>query len=90
MPKIYPLEVKNLVLALISSEGVSSHEAAVQTGTSYSTVRRWVREANIAVAANKNKYILKQLESRLKDVSEEREVLKRAAIIFAKELSKTY
>lgn len=88
MTKAYTSEVRSLALALIFDSGLSSHEAAVQTGVSYSTVRRWVRTANLTALANKEKYLMKQLEWRLEKVIEEREILKRAAIILAKDLSK--
>lgn len=89
MTKAYPSEVKKQVLALIYDRGISSSEAAMRTGASYSTVRRWVREANVAKIVKKDKYIVRELESKLEKVVEEREILKRAAIIFAKDLSQS-
>lgn len=90
MSKTYTSEIKNLALTLVFDKGLSSQEAASQTGTSYSTVRRWVRAANFAAITNRNQYIMKQLECRLEKAIEEREVLKRATIILAKDLSKIY
>ena len=88
MSKTYPSEVKREVLALILDRGISSREAATLTGASYSTVRRWVREAEVIAVVKKDKYIVRQLESRLDSAIKEREVLKSAAILFARELGR--
>ncbi|MEZ7277082.1 transposase [Pseudoalteromonas sp. 68 DY56-GL68] len=86
MSKAYPSAIKREVLALIIERGISYREAAILTGASYSTVRRWVREAEVRAVVKKDKYIVRQLESRLESAVKEREILKRAVIIFAKEL----
>lgn len=85
MSKAYSPEIKQEVLALIFDRGISSRAAATHTGISYSTVRRWVKEANVNAAAKKNNYIIRKLEDRLESAVEEGEILKEAISIFVRD-----
>tara|TARA_B100000700_G_scaffold37345_1_gene36915 strand:+ start:13938 stop:14207 length:270 start_codon:yes stop_codon:yes gene_type:complete len=86
--KTYPTEVKEAALALVINRGLSSRQVAATTGVAYSTIRRWVNDAeSIELATTGEIHLVRELKLQLQEAVTERDVLKRAVIIMAKEMS---
>jgi transposase len=90
MPGPYPLEFRREAVALLRSSGKSVPQLAGELGVSPQSLRNWAR--HIDVDAGKGEGLssderdeLRWLRRELKTVTEEREILKKAAAFFAKD-----
>jgi transposase len=90
MPGPYPLEFRREAVALLRSSGKPVPQLAGELGISPQSLRNWARQ--IEVDAGKAEGLssaerdeLRRLRRELKVVTEEREILKKAAAFFAKD-----
>jgi transposase len=90
----YNLEFKQDAAKLVIEKGYTQQQAADNLGVSLSAIGRWVRaEQGSAIASTPKKSVLKLADQdelmRLRKENErlrmEREILKKAAVFFAKE-----
>ena len=90
MPAPYPLEFRREAVALLKSSGKSVPQLAGELGISPQSLRNWARQ--IEVDAGKAEGLtsdereeLRRLRREVKTLTEEREILKKAAVFFAKD-----
>jgi transposase len=91
----FTIEFKQSAAKLVNEKGNTHQQAADSLGVSLSALDRWVRAERGPVAANTTKKkvfnLLEQdelirLRKEVEQLRMEREILKRAAVFFAKEL----
>jgi transposase len=91
----YTIEFKQDAAKLVNEKGYTHKQAADNLGISLSAIGRWVRaeQGPIAPSATKKKVLnltdqgeLTQLRKEVEQLRMEREILKKAAVFFAKEL----
>jgi len=90
MPGPYPLEFRREAVALLRSSGKSVPQLAGELGVSPQSLRNWARQLEVdagkAEGLNSDeREELRRLRRELKTVTEEREILKKAAAFFAKD-----
>jgi transposase len=90
MPAPYPLEFRREAVALLKSSGKTVPQLAGELGISPQSLRNWARQ--IDVDAGKSEGLtsaereeLRRLRREVKTLTEEREILKKAAVFFAKD-----
>jgi transposase len=90
MPGPYPLEFRREAVALLRSNGKSVPQLAGELGISPQSLRNWARQ--IDVDADKAEGLtstereeLRRLRREVKTLTEEREILNKAAVFFAKD-----
>jgi transposase len=90
MPGPYPMEFRREAVALLKRSGKTVPQLAGELGVSPQSLRNWARQ--LAVDAGKAEGLtsderdeLRRLRRELKNVTEEREILKKAAAFFAKD-----
>jgi transposase len=90
MPAPYPLEFRREAVALLKSSGKTVPQLAGELGISPQSLRNWARQ--IGVDAGKSDGLtsaereeLRRLRREVKTLTEEREILKQAAVFFAKD-----
>jgi transposase len=87
--KRYTDEYKAEAVRQVTERGHSAHEVAKRLGMSGDTLYRWVREARKAPGqrAKERSHTdeITRLRAELKRVTEERDILKKAAAYFAKQ-----
>jgi transposase len=90
MPGPYSKEFRSEAVALLRSSGKTPPQLAAELGVSPQTLRNWVHQ----IAADQGvgegltsgeRDELRRLRRELRIVTEEREILKKAAVFFAKE-----
>lgn len=84
-PFAYPEEVRLEALRLFREEGKSLRAIGDQVGVSHQTVRNWIRAEE---EAEPNKAIdpeVRALRKRVRQLEQEREILKKAVAFFARE-----
>lgn len=87
MSKPYSSEFKKSVLQKVIIKGRRVSDVSSEYGIGQSTIYRWLK-ANSEIKKNsKEKFIVKKLEQRLQQVSDERDILIKAASIFAKKIT---
>ncbi|KJY96669.1 transposase [Pseudoalteromonas ruthenica] len=86
MGKSYPVHVKKDALHRVTKNGSSVSIVSRELGISESTLYRWLSGDNEQKKNSKEIFIIRKLEQRLQEVSDEREVLIKAFTIFAKEI----
>ncbi len=92
MPKIppYSLEFRREAVRLLDSSGRSVPQLARELGCSQQSLRNWARQLEVDQGraeglTSDEREELRRLRRELRVVTEEREILKRAAAFFAKE-----
>jgi transposase len=90
MPAPYPMEFRREVVALLKSSGKSVPRLASELGISPQSLRNWSRQLDVDEGRSNgltsdDREELRRLRRELRTVTEEREILKKAAAFFAKE-----
>ncbi len=90
MPGPYPKDFRQEAVALLRSSGKTPPQLAAELGVSPQTLRNWAHQIDVDRGAQEGltaveREELKRLRRELRVVTEEREILKKAAAFFAKE-----
>jgi transposase len=90
MPGPYPLEFRREAVALLRSSGKPVPQLAGELGISPQSLRNWARQIDVDAGkaeglSSDEREELRRLRRELKIVTEEREILKKAAAFFAKD-----
>lgn len=88
--KTYTAEFKAEAVGLVLEQGLSTSRAARDLGVSQSTLSNWVKASQLAAVpgalTNAEREELKRLRAEAKILRMERDILKKAAAFFAKEM----
>jgi transposase len=89
MPGPYPLEFRREAVALLKRSGKTVPQLAGELGVSPQSLRNWARQLDVDDGraeglSSAERDELRRLRRELKVVTEEREILKKAAAFFAK------
>ena len=90
MPGPYPLEFRREAVALLKSSGKSVPQLAGELGISPQSLRNWARQLDVDAGkaeglSSEEREELRRLRREVKTLTEEREILKKAAVFFAKD-----
>ena len=90
MPGPYPLEFRREAVALLKSSGKTVPQLAGELGISPQSLRNWAHQIDVDAGkadglSSDEREELRRLRRELKIVTEEREILKKAAAFFAKD-----
>ena len=90
MPAPYPMDFRREAVALLRSSGKSVPQLAKELGISPQSLRNWARQLDVddgraAGLTSDERDELRRLRRELRIVTEEREILKKAAAFFAKQ-----
>jgi transposase len=94
MASPYTPEFKQQAVRLVEESGLSIREAAEDLGVATESVRNWVKQARVDAGdadglTTDEKAELARLRRENRVLKQEREILKRAAVWFAKETGST-
>ena len=90
MPGPYPLEFRREAVGLLKRSGKSVPVLAAELGVSPQSLRNWARQIDIDAGraeglTSEEREELRRLRREVKTLAEEREILKKAAVFFAKD-----
>jgi len=90
MPAPYPLEFRQEAVRLLRSSGRPVPQLAAELGVSPQSLRNWARQIDIDEGrreglSSDEREELSRLRREVRTLTEEREILKNAAVFFAKE-----
>jgi transposase len=90
MPAPYPLEFRQEAVALLRRSGKSVPQLASELGVSPQSLRNWARQIDIDEGrrdglSSDEREELRRLRREVRMLTEEREILKKAAVFFAKD-----
>ena len=90
MPAPYPIEFRREAIALLKSSGKTIPQLAAELGISPQSLRNWSRQLDVDDGraeglSSAERDELRRLRRELRIVTEEREILKKAAAFFAKD-----
>ena len=90
MPAPYPLEFRREAVRLLKRSGKPVPQLAAELGVSPQSLRNWARQIDVDESkaeglSSDEREELRRLRRELRIVTEEREILKKAAAFFAKE-----
>jgi transposase len=90
MPAPYPLEFRREAVELLRRSGKTVPQLAAELGVSPQSLRNWARQIDVdegrAVGLTSDeREELRRLRREVRTLTEEREILKKAAVFFAKE-----
>ena len=90
MPGPYSKEFRRESVALLRSSGKTPPQLAAELGVSAQALRNWARQVDVDQGAAEGltsveREELRRLRRELRVVTEEREILKKAAVFFARE-----
>lgn len=87
MTRPYSSELKKSVIQKVIIKGRPVSDVSIEYGIGQSTIYRWLKADSEIKKNSKEKFIMNKLEQRLQEVSDERDILIKAASIFAKKLT---
>jgi transposase len=90
MPAPYPMDFRRQAVALLKSSGKTVPQLAKELGISPQSLRNWARQLDVdegraAGLTSEEREELRRLRREVRTLTEEREILKKAAVFFAKE-----
>jgi transposase len=90
MPAPYPMDFRREAVELLRRSGKTVPQLAAELGVSPQSLRNWSRQIDVdegkaAGLTSDEREELRRLRRELRTVTEEREILKKAAAFFAKE-----
>ena len=90
MPAPYSLEFRREAVSLLKRSGKSVPELAAELGVSPQSLRNWARQLHVDAGkadglTSEEREELRRLRREVKTLTEEREILKKAAVFFAKD-----
>ena len=89
--RFFPPEYKAEVVELIRSSGKTAGQVAKELGLTETAVREWVKRADLDAGRRADGLVssdreeLRRLRRENRDLREEREILRKAAVFFARE-----
>jgi transposase len=94
-PSKYSLEFKHDAVALVRSTGRPINQVARELGLCHETLRNWVRQDRVdhgqgapGELTSSEREELRSLRRQVKELEAEREILRKAAAYFAKEMGR--
>ena len=90
MPAPYPLEFRREAVELLKRSGKSVPQLAAELGVSPQSLRNWSRQLDVDEGraeglSSDEREELRRLRREVRTLTEEREILKKAAVFFAKD-----
>jgi transposase len=90
MPAPYPMEFRREAVELLWRSGKSVPELAAELGVSPQSLRNWARQIDVDAGRaegliSDEREELRRLRREVRTLTEEREILKKAAVFFAKD-----